>query len=181
MRSISITPVKRYHGVSKQLERLPKRDLQQRNLKMGQLLDTHFPISGLLESGGTRPGRSSVLLTPHMVWTDTEEDEYPVYDWFHDPAVESTFPPEATTAPTASPAPTIHTTIADEPIPISSDETLALTPERRRSISELARLASPLESGSESQSLSFLLANQLSTERLVGSLHNVSVRTTLVK
>jgi len=148
MRSISITPVKRYHGVSKQLERLPKRDLQQRNLKMGQLLDTHFPMSGLPESGGTGPGRSSVLLTLHMVWTDTEEAEYPAYDWFH-PAVESTFPPEATTAPTASPAPTINTTIADEPIPISSDGTLTLTPERRRSISELPRLASPLEFDSE--------------------------------
>jgi len=132
---------------------------------MRQLLDLHFPMPALPASGGTRgPGRppmsvsdTAVLLTLHMVWTDTEvEDEYPdpgPHDWFHDSAgiqKSSTFPPEgpmSTTTPTASPAPTSHTTIADEPIPISSDRAITLSPERRRSISELPALS--LESDSE--------------------------------
>jgi len=90
---------------------------------------------------------TAVLLTLHMAWTDTEEeDEYPdpgPYDWFHDSAGV----PMSTTTPTASPAPTTHTTIADEPIPIGSDKAITLTPERHRSISELPALS--LESDSE--------------------------------
>ena len=62
---------------------------------MGQLLDIHFSMPALPALGGTRgPGRppmslsdTAVLLTLHMVWTDTEEVEYPdPYDWFHDSA-----------------------------------------------------------------------------------------------
>jgi len=117
-----------------------------------------------------------------MVWTDTEEgDEYPdPYNWFQDSAgvqKSSTFSPEgcmSTTTPTASSAPTTHTTIADEPIPISYDRTITLTPERRRSISELPPRLPALSLVSDS--------DQLSTERLVGSPHNVSAsRTYLVK
>jgi len=125
----------------------------------------------------------AVLLT---LRTDTEEGgEYPdPYDWFQDSAgvqKSSTFSPEGsmpTTTHTASPAPTAHTTISDEPIPISSDRTITLTPERHRSCQP--RLAAPsLESDSEFE---LPLANQLSTERLVGSPHNVlASRAYLVK
>jgi len=50
---------------------------------------------------------TAVLLTLHMVWTDTEEeDEYPdPYDWFHDSAgvqKSSTFSPEGSMSTTHS-------------------------------------------------------------------------------
>ena len=68
--------MKRYHKISKQIERLPKRDLEQWDLTMGELLDTHFPMSGLAVGGGTGTrGRVSanqsdaISLTLHMIWT----------------------------------------------------------------------------------------------------------------
>jgi hypothetical protein len=169
MRYTTITPVKRYHKINKQIERLPKRDLEQRNLTMGQLLDTHFPMSGLATGGdtGTR-GRVStnlsdaVLLTLHMVWMDTTEDRYADFsDWFHDSAIHRTFPtdgsiptipptapsdttptaPQATTS-AAPPAPTVHTAIDDEPVVIS-DDGMPTTPE------QCPGLAPPLHSDSE--------------------------------
>ena len=52
----------------------------------------------------TGPGRlpvnlsDAVLLTLHMVWTDTEEDQYPgLYDWG---VKSSTFPPEGSMSTT---------------------------------------------------------------------------------
>jgi len=155
MRYTTITPVKRYHKISKQIERLPKRDLGQSDLTMGELLDTHFPVSGLATRGGTGTrGRISasqsdaILLTLHMVWTDTAEDtDADFCDWFHYSAMECTFPPDgskSTTNPTApsentlpappaSPAPTNHTVIADKPVLIS-DDGIPTSPEQRQGL-----------------------------------------------
>jgi len=158
--------VKQYHKISKQIERLPKRDLEQWDLKMGELLDTHFPMSGLAVGGstGTR-GRVSanhsdaILLTLHMVWTDMGEDmDADFSDWFHDSAMERTFPPggpglaAVPTAPSESTpaapqeaaptAPTNHTVIADEPVFIR-DDAMPTSAERRQG------LAPPPDSDSE--------------------------------
>jgi len=74
MRVISITPVKRYYSVTKSFDRLSKRDLGQDNLTLGQLLDTHFPMS--LNRISRSRHESIPALTLHMIWTDTEEDYY---------------------------------------------------------------------------------------------------------
>jgi len=189
--------VKRYHKISKQIERLPKRDLEQWDLTMGELLDTHFPMSGLAVGGGTGTrGRVSanqsdaILLTLHMVWTDTAEDmDADFSDWFHDSAMERTFPPggpglaAVPTAPSESipaapqeatpTAPTNHTVIADEPVLIS-DDGMPTSPEQRQGLAPLP------DSDSEPE----LLPCQPVINRkvsLVESPHNKSVYAHLVK
>jgi len=192
--------VKQYHKISKQIERLPKRDLEQWDLTMCELLDTHYPMSGLAAGGGTGTrGRVSanqsdaILLILHMVWTDTAEDmDADFSDWFHDSAIERTFPPggsglaavptalsESTpaahqeAAPTAPPAPTNHTVIADEPVLIS-DDGMPTSPMQRQG------LAPPPDSDSEPE----LPPCQLVINRkvsLVESPHNKSLYIHLVK
>jgi len=117
MRYITITPVKRYNRVSKQFERLPKVYLQQRDLTLGQLLDTHFPISPpSKDTGSGRTSSSIPSITLHMLWTDIEDhDLYPDYGML--PAEDPSIQP-ANESSTITPATPV--TISDGPVSISS-------------------------------------------------------------
>ena len=145
MRVISITPVKRYYSVTKSFDRLSKRDLGQDNLTMGQLLDTHFPMSGS-GTGLNRVSRSRhesiPALTLHMIWTDTEEDYYPDFSLLPaslgEPVEENQSPTSFATASTSR----------DRHVSISSDG--IQTPERHSDILEAAEPLSEVD-GSDFQ------------------------------
>jgi len=117
--------VKWYYNVTKSFDRLSKRDLGQDNLTLGQLLDTHFPMSGS-GSGSNRVSRSrheSIPLTLHIIWTDTEEDYYPDFSLLPaslgEPVEENQSPTSLATASTSR----------DRHVSISSDG--IQTPERQ--------------------------------------------------
>ena len=118
MRYITITPVKRYNRVSKQFDRLPKVYLQQRDLTLGQLLDTHFPISPpSKDTGSGRTSSNIPSITLHMLWTDIEDhDLYPDYGMMLPPEDLSIQP--ANESSTITPATPL--TISDGPASIGS-------------------------------------------------------------
>jgi len=119
MQFVKITPVKRYHQASKQVEQFSKQYLEQKNLTLGQLLDTHFPMSGQLCR--RKPGRPSaslldiVSLPLHMIWTHIEEDDIDYTSWNPD---DYSFEPLANLSDSI---PTAPSTALDGPVPISSD------------------------------------------------------------
>ena len=135
--------------MSKQFERLSKRELEQSDLTLGRFLDTHFPMPAPLSNtkGRTSTVQSNIpSLILHMIWTYTELEDDDSDHWFQ-PIPELSFQREdsSTTTPTAP------TTISAE-VPISTSSDGSLESQQQQHTPQEEQFESPSDSDSASGS-----------------------------